>query len=243
MPVTTPVTGPVTREVGDVAATKRVRRAAVAGLLLPLPTLAVSIVILAVGENLRQYGIPWLFAVAVVLLGTCLGGVHELQAPSAGRLERAGHALVRAGLAAVATFFVAIGLEDAVDWLAGTGRFLSDHGGVTAAGTLLASIASLVVLPLGLTLFGVGTAGARALPGATRWLPLGIPAILLVGPAVASTTGSPAASIAWASLLALDGAALGVLLGRARFDGGRGVALNRHADGAMIAIRQTRRTP
>ena len=189
-----------------------VRIAAVAGMLTPLPIAIAAVVIVTFGENLRQNGMPWLLAASALLIRGCLAGVHAVQAGSTGRIELIGHRLTQWALFVIAGFFTVLGLEDLIDSVAGTGRFLSSNGAVTAAGTLAGSLASLVLLPAGLCLFGVATLKARCLPGASRWLPLAIPMTVVVGAAVASNVSSNLVSLAWTGLVALACAGLGVAL-------------------------------
>ena len=194
--------------------TRAVRIGAVAGLLTPIPVVIAAAVTLKEGENIRQYGIPWLLAASALLVRSCLAGVHAVQSRSRLRIERIGHHLTQWALLVVAAFFAALGFEDLVDTVAGTGRFLSSSGLVTAVGTLAGSVASLLLLPAGLCLFGIGTARARLLPGASRWLPLTIPVTVVVGAATASNVGSSVVSLIWTCLVALVCAALGLALHR-----------------------------
>jgi len=185
---------------------------AVAGMLLPLPVGAVTLIILTVGENLRQYGMPWLLAITAVLMLGCLSGIHDFQASPRRRLEAAGYMFGCVALAVVAGFFTVIGLEDMIDNVFGTGRFLSSNGAVTALGTLAGSLASLVFLPIGLCLFGIGTARARCLPGRTRWLPLAIPFTVVTGAAAGSAISTETVSLAWTWLVAITCFRLGMVL-------------------------------
>jgi hypothetical protein len=194
--------------------TRAIRIGAVAGLLTPVPVVMAAAVTLKEGENIRQYGIPWLLAASALLVRSCLAGVHAVQISSGRRMERAGHQLTQWALLVVVTFFGVLGFEDLVDTVAGTGRFLSSNGLITAVGTLIGSLASLVLLPVGLCLFGIGTANARLLPGASRWLPLTIPVTVVVGAATASNVGSSVVSLIWTCVVSLACAALGLVLHR-----------------------------
>jgi hypothetical protein len=183
-------------------------------MLVPLPVGAVSLVIVSEGENLRQYGMPWLLAITALLLAGLFSGVHAVQADPPRRAERAGYAFSIAALVLVAGFFAVLGAEDLVDDLFGTGRFLSSNGVVTAIGTLAGSVASLIVLPIGLCLFGLGTARAHVLPGRSRWLPLAIPIVVVTGAALASKASTSLVSLAWVWLVAAACLHLGTVLWR-----------------------------
>jgi hypothetical protein len=216
----------------------------VAGTLVPVPVGVVTLIILTVGENLRQYGMPLFLAITAVLVLGCFSGVHAIQASPKRRLEAAGYALSTAALAAVAGFFTVIGLEDLIDNVFGTGRFLSSNGAVTALGTLAGSLASLVVLPIGLCLFGIGTARARCLPGRTRWLPLAIPFTVVIGAAAGSAVSTEAASLAWTWLVAITCFRLGIVLlplGDTKMAPHRR-ASHRPATRVAVAVRPTTRT-
>ena len=188
------------------------RVGAIAAMLVPFPVIAVTLIILTVGENLRQYGMPWLLAITAVLMLGCLSGIHAVQVSPKRRLEAAGYAFSSVALAVVAGFFTMIGLEDLIDNVFGTGRFLSSNGVITALGTLAGSLASLVVMPIGLCLFGIGTVRSRCLPGRTRWLPLVIPFTVVVGAAAGSAATTEAVSLAWTWLVAITYFKLGVTL-------------------------------
>jgi hypothetical protein len=206
------------------------RVGAVAGMLVPLPVGAVTLIILTVGENLRQYGMPWLLAITAVLMLGVFSGIHAIQASPKRRMEATGYALSSVALAVVAGFFAVIALEDLVDNVLGTGRFLSSNGAVTALGTLAGSLASLVVLPIGLCLFGIGTARARCLPGRIRWLPVAIPFIVVIGAAAGSAVSTEAVSLAWTWLVAITCFRLGISLSaRSRWGRGAGRTAQRSA--------------
>ena len=188
------------------------RAGAVAAMLVPLPVALISIIILTVGENLRQYGMPWLLALTALLMVGCFGAVHAVQRECSRRLGAVGFAMSAAALLVVSAFFSVIGLEDLVDNVFGTGRFLSSNGAVTAFGTLCGSLASLVLLPLGLLVFGIATVRAQRLPGLCRWLPLSVPAIVVSGVALGSATASEVVSLGWIWLVAAGCFRIGAVL-------------------------------
>jgi hypothetical protein len=190
----------------------RRRAGGIAGVLITLPVAALSTIIVLVGENLRQYGTPWLLSATAVLTFGCFAGLHSVQAAPGRRLEMVGYACSSAALIVVAGFFAVLGLEDLIDNLFGTGRFLSSNGAITAAGTLIGSLASMVVLPTGLVLYGIATVRARCVSSYSRWLPLAIPLTVVGGAALASAVSTQAASLLWIWAVALCCARLGVVL-------------------------------
>ena len=62
--------------------TRAIRVGAAAGMLTPVPVVIAAAVTLKEGENIRQYGIPWLLAASAVLVRSCLAGVHAVQISS-----------------------------------------------------------------------------------------------------------------------------------------------------------------
>ena len=181
-----------------------------AGLLLPVPLVVVGVATAIVGENLRQYGIPLLLAIAALMLRTCLAGPHLLAGGTAGRFERGAYRMMSTGLLAVAAFFGALAVEDLLDNLFGTGRFLSGNETLSALLTLLGSLLALVVLPVGLVAFGVAIAASQRLPGRARWLPLTLPIVIVSGAAAASITGLALLTFVWLSLAGLVCVLLGL---------------------------------
>jgi hypothetical protein len=206
---------PVARNDTTPRARRKTKLAVWAGLLTPVPVLAVGVITAAAGENLRQYGMPWVLAAGAVLVRSCLAGPHHLGASTAGRVERVGHVLVSVGLLAVATFFAGLAIEDLLDTTIGSGRFLSDNPALSAPLTLLGSILSLVVLPVGLVLYGIAIAAARPVAGWACWLPLALPVIIVAGAATASLTGLPFVSTVWAALVAVSCVRLAVAVNAA----------------------------
>ena len=194
----------------------------VAGTVSVLPALAAAA--LAPQQNLRQSGTPWVLAAWAVLLLLCVRGVHALHVWTERRscargaevhLERVGYGCLAASLCLVAVFFAALGLEDVLS-AAGLPRVLSDNEAVTGIGTLAASVSSLVLLPVGLLLFGIATLWRKALPWWGRAMPLCFAALLALTAIAAASSDSAVAATMCLVLAAIGSFLLGLALWRAR---------------------------
>jgi hypothetical protein len=116
------------------------------------------------------------------------------------------------GLLGVAGFFAALGVEDLLNTTLGTARFLSDNDTVTAIGTLVASLLSTVLVPLGLILVGAATYRAHVLDPAGRVGMAAIGPVLLVGALLSGTTDAAWISALWPMVLAGCWALVGLSL-------------------------------
>lgn len=110
--------------------------------------------------DLRSGVIPWAFGtlvggVALILFGSYQGGIGRPR-----WLLRWGSGLALLGLAAAATFLFGTGMLAVVgSELLSTGDTL-----ISAAGTLAASVMTLVILPVGLLAVGVAVLGDKERP-------------------------------------------------------------------------------
>jgi hypothetical protein len=187
-----------------------IRIGGVAGILTPLPLLGGAWIILALTQNLGQFGFPWAAALAALLASTCVIGLTFVHVSRWGPALRAVGLLTAAGLLVVAAFLVGLGIEDLVFTRWGGERFLSDNEAVTAVAVLTASVFALVVVPLGLAVLGFATVRSQLLDRAGRLGAAAIAPCLLIG----ATTSAATASV-WASaaMLLVVGASW-FLLGR-----------------------------
>ena len=180
-----------------------------AGLLVPLPALGAAAVSVAVGPNLRQFGFPWLAALAAVLAGACTLGLAGVHAARWGRPLRSVAVATAAGLLGVAGFFAALGVEDLLAGLAGGSRFLSDNDTVTAVGTLVASVLALLVVPLGLLVLGVAALHSHRLDRTGRLAAAALTPSLLLAALAAAATASATTSAVCLGLFGVCWAVLG----------------------------------
>ncbi|HET6533615.1 MAG TPA: DJ-1/PfpI family protein [Actinoplanes sp.] len=177
------------------------RAGAIAGLVVPLPTLAAAMITIVRAQNLRQNGFPWAAALAAVLAAGCtiaLTGVHWRRW---GAVARAAGFTTAAGLTGIGGFFAGLAVEDLLATQFGFSRFLSDNATVTAVGTLTASLLATVIVPLGLAVTGVATVRARLLDTSARWAAVLIAPAMVAGAAVSAATTSAWASGSWLVLL------------------------------------------
>lgn len=186
------------RAAGTISHARLIRVGGIAGLVMPVPILTAAAITVVVGPNLRQYGFPWLAALAAVLSGACTLAVAAAHAGRWRRPPRAATMTTMAGLLGVAGFFAAIGAEDLIATRAGGTRLLSDDGAITAVGTLVASVLTLVVVPVGFGMLGSAVGRARVLDRPGRLAVASLAPSLILGALVSATT-----DLAWMSAAAL----------------------------------------
>ena len=126
-----------------------------------------------------------------------------------GRPFQAAGIATAAGLLGIAGFFVALGVEDLLTGLVGTARFLSDNDAVTGLGTLVASLLSLLLVPLGLLAVGVATLRSGVLDRTGRLAAVALAPVLLLAALSTATTGSAAVPAACLVLFGVCWALLG----------------------------------
>ena len=188
------------------------RLGGVAGLLVPFSCAAAVAITAASGANLRQNGFPWAAASGAALAAVAVLAVTRVHSQSWSAGSRmAGRATVL-GLLGVAGFFAALGVEDLLNTTLGTARFLSDNDTVTAIGTLVASLLSTVLVPLGLILVGAAAYRAHVLDPAGRVGMAAIGPVLLIGALLSGTTDAAWISALWPMLLAGCWALVGLSL-------------------------------
>ncbi len=163
-------------------------------------------------ESLREGPLPIVVAADIVLLAAILAVARRLRMGQPDALARAGFALAVAALAVAFWFFAAVvlleGLTDRVpEW-------------ATASGTFIASVATLIALPLGLVLVAVASLREARLPGWARPLPLvatslfvAVPVFIALVPegrqeGQVAAVLSAASGVAWAAYVVGMGSAL-----------------------------------
>jgi hypothetical protein len=204
------------RAVGTIGQARLIRGGGIAGLIVPVPMLAAAAITVVVGPNLRQYGFPWVSAVAAVLCGACTLAVTAAHAHRWRRLPRAATMTTAAGLLGVAGFFAAIGTEDLIATRVDGTRFLSDDGAIAAVGTLIASVLTLVVIPVGLGILGSAVVSARVLGRTGRLAAAALAPSLILAALVTAIADRPWMSAAMVAVFAASWHVLGRSLLRAQ---------------------------
>jgi hypothetical protein len=184
----------------------------IAGMVVPAAC-AVAVYSTAVtGPNLRQGAFPWAAATGCVMAALTTASVAHCHQRAWKWGRRAVARMTTAGLMGVAAFFVVLGGEDLANRTFGTPRILSDSDLVTALGTLIASLLTVVVVPAGLLLIGIFTARAGVLPRPGRTAMLAIGPVLVLGALLTGITDASWVSATWPMLMggcwAVVGAAL-----------------------------------
>lgn len=161
--------------------------------------------------NLRSGVIPWAFGTMVAGIAQILFGSYQCGIGHPRWLLRWGSSLALVGLAAAIAFLFGTGI------LAFVGSDLLSTGDtfVSAAGTLAASVMTLLVLPVGLVAVGVAVLGDKDRPTGVRCLPLIGTLVFTIGPvlvAVLPESGEGPVLIVWPVLLAAAWSAYGVLV-------------------------------
>lgn len=169
--------------------------------------------LLAPDPDLRTGATPWALAVLAVGVGLILVGTYKAGVGHHHRLTAAAVVSACAGLGAGAFMLTAIGLFSVL------GLDILDSGEtlVSTLGTLVASVATLVALPLGLAGFSFTVAADGRIDVPTRALPLLGTLAFLSGPvaiAFLSEASERGVFIGWPLAVAVLWSGFGVLAKR-----------------------------
>jgi hypothetical protein len=157
-------------------------------------------------DGLRAGGLPWGLA---ILAAGIAGVVHTLRDAGYGAprsLARRSSVVVEGVAWSGCGFLGAIAILN----LFGSQVLRRSESGPSIIGTLIASIATIIVLPVALLLFGIALARDGAAPARPRFLPLGLLAVFLTGPltiALVPDSAERAVTLPWVLALGLGWAA------------------------------------
>ncbi|MDQ3709216.1 MAG: hypothetical protein M3387_07950 [Actinomycetota bacterium] len=165
--------------------------------------------------GLRSGPVPWALSALAVAVGLVLLGAYRISIGRPRRLAAAGVGIAVAGLSVTAAMLLAIGVSGAL----GLDALNDGTSAVSTAGTLVASVATLLLAPLGLLLFSSAVLLDRRLPLGVRVMPLVATGVSVGGPplvAVVAEQGEAVVLAAWVLLMGGAWAAFGVRCGQAQ---------------------------
>ena len=128
--------------------------------------------------NLRNGAIPWAFGALAVGIGLILLGSYRCGIGRPARLVRWGSSLALVGLGVAAAFLFGTGILAVLD----SGLLSAGDTLLSRLGTLVASVCTLLILPVGLLALSVAVLVDEELSRAARSLPLIGTLVFMAGP-------------------------------------------------------------